>query len=140
MNDIETAALKATAVFYQLVPDYVVAGKNRDLMERALIEAIDALDVVEYSRTKRSLLAPIQNKIPFKRKRAILEIVEQYGLTGQESHILRYLANGRSASYIAEVLTLSIHTVRSHKYSIFRKLGVHSSEELEEFVRSRVHD
>lgn len=138
MNDIESAALKAAAVFYQLVPDYVIAGKNKELLERALIEAIDALDVVEYSRTTGSLLAPIQHKIPYWRKRVILEIVETYGLTSQESHILRYLANGRSAKYIADVLKLSIHTVRSHKYSIFKKLNVHTNKELEDFVSARL--
>ena len=63
-------------------------------------------------------------------KKAILHIEREYGLTERESHILRYLANERNPTYIANALGISPSTAKAHKYSIFKKLGVHTSDEL----------
>ena len=65
-----------------------------------------------------------------RRKKAILAIEQEFGLTERESHILRYLANERNPTYIANALGISPSTAKAHKYSIFKKLGVHTSEEL----------
>ena len=40
------------------------------------------------------------------------------------------LAKGRSTAYIQDKLYISPHTVKSHTYKIYRKLGVSSREEL----------
>ena len=44
------------------------------------------------------------------------------------------LCQGRSKSYIAESLFISENTVRSHSKNIYRKLGVHSKQELLDLV------
>ncbi len=46
------------------------------------------------------------------------------GLTARESEVMRLLVDGRSASEIAEELTISVHTARNHIAHVYEKLGV----------------
>ena len=46
------------------------------------------------------------------------------------AHLPRFLANERNPTYIANALGIAQATAKAHKYSIFKKLGVHTSEEL----------
>ncbi|MGO9312137.1 MAG: LuxR C-terminal-related transcriptional regulator [Syntrophobacteraceae bacterium] len=50
-------------------------------------------------------------------------------LTGRESQVLRLIAGGLSNIEIAEVLSLSPHTVKSHVIHIFNKLGANDRTE-----------
>ena len=50
-------------------------------------------------------------------------------LTAREREVLDLVAEGRTNPQIAELLTLSLHTVRNHVQSILRKLGAHSKLE-----------
>jgi two-component system nitrate/nitrite response regulator NarL len=45
-------------------------------------------------------------------------------LSGREHEVLRLVADGRSAPQIAEQLTLSSHTVKTHMRNLYEKLGV----------------
>ena len=47
-------------------------------------------------------------------------------LTEREMEVLQLLAEGFSNREIAQRLFLSPHTVRSHAYNLYGKLGVHS--------------
>jgi PAS domain S-box-containing protein len=47
-------------------------------------------------------------------------------LTRREIEVLRLLADGRSSGMIADLLSISLETVRNHIKHILRKLGVHS--------------
>lgn len=58
------------------------------------------------------------------------------GLTPRESEILPYLVKGYDRGYIAECLTVSAETVKSHVRRIYEKLGVHSRVELFNAVAS----
>lgn len=58
------------------------------------------------------------------------ELAAAFGLTEREADILPMLARGRNASHIAETLALSRNTVATHRKNIYRKLGVHSQQEL----------
>jgi DNA-binding NarL/FixJ family response regulator len=51
-------------------------------------------------------------------------------LSGREREILSLISDGRRVSQIAPTLCLSVHTVRNHIKTIFRKLDVHSQSEL----------
>ena len=46
------------------------------------------------------------------------------------------LAKGRSMKHIEETLVISFHTAKSHANHIYRKLGVHSREELIDLVET----
>ncbi len=50
-------------------------------------------------------------------------------LTERELGILRLLAQGKDAQAIADELTISANTVRTHLQNIFSKLGAHSKLE-----------
>jgi DNA-binding NarL/FixJ family response regulator len=58
------------------------------------------------------------------------------GLSRREVEIVRMLSEGRRVAAIARDLDLSVHTVRNHLRAIFRKLELHSQDELLDAVRS----
>ena len=58
-------------------------------------------------------------------------------LTPRESEILALLARGRNRKFISEDLVVSEETIKSHVYSIYRKLGIHSQQELLDMVEVR---
>ncbi len=51
---------------------------------------------------------------------------DDYGLTGREKDILKYLVDGHSKRRIADALYISYHTVDTHLKNIYLKLQVHS--------------
>jgi PAS domain S-box-containing protein len=58
-------------------------------------------------------------------------------LTPRQSEVLRMLAAGCSTEQIAQMMNLSIETVRNHIRAILRKLGAHSRLEAVAIARSR---
>jgi DNA-binding NarL/FixJ family response regulator len=59
-------------------------------------------------------------------------------LSARERDIGAALLRGESVTKVARTLGLSVHTVRNHVKSIYRKLGVHSQLELVARLKSRV--
>ena len=57
-------------------------------------------------------------------------MVRECGLTPRETQVLALLAEGRSATYIAQELSLSADTVKGHVRHVYQKLDVHSKQEL----------
>ena len=57
-----------------------------------------------------------------------------YELTPREREILPLVVRGLDTSTIAQTLGVSDNTVRTHKKSLYRKLGVHSKQELLELM------
>ena len=55
---------------------------------------------------------------------------ETSGLSSREAEVMELLARGRDLPYIAELLCISKSTVQSHGKRIYRKMGVHSKQEL----------
>ncbi len=51
-------------------------------------------------------------------------------LSAREVEIARFLLSGKKSTAIAGAYHISVHTVRQHLKSIYRKLGVHSQLEL----------
>lgn len=58
----------------------------------------------------------------------------KYGLSARELEILDLFAQGRSANWIADNLTISKNTVRSHLRASYTKLDVHTRQELLDFL------
>ena len=58
-------------------------------------------------------------------------------LTPRQSEVLRMLAAGCSTAQIAEMMNLSIETVRNHIRAVLRKLGAHSRLEAVAIARKR---
>lgn len=57
-------------------------------------------------------------------------LAQEYGLSPREGDILLHLGRGHSYAYIANALTVSENTVRTHVRNLYRKMGVTSREEL----------
>ncbi len=57
-------------------------------------------------------------------------VTERYKLSPRESEVLTYLVRGRNAKHIAEKLFISESTTKTHISNIYRKLGIHSQQEL----------
>ena len=58
------------------------------------------------------------------------ELAERHRLTPREREIALLLARGRSAVFIAEDLSCSPATDRSHAKNIYTKLDIHKKQEL----------
>ncbi len=63
-------------------------------------------------------------------ERLLPEVGPALPLTEREREVVRLLAQGKKTTEIAELLCRSVTTVRSHKVSAMRKLGVRTTREL----------
>ena len=57
-------------------------------------------------------------------------IAQLYGLTPKETEVMTLIGKGRSAQRIQEALDVSASTVNTHVNHIYRKMGVHSRQEM----------
>jgi DNA-binding CsgD family transcriptional regulator len=55
---------------------------------------------------------------------------EECGLTEREAQVCALIASGRNKTGVAERLSLSENTVRTHSKNAYAKLGIHTKEEL----------
>ena len=58
----------------------------------------------------------------------------QYGLTKRELEVLGFIVQGRSVPYIAQALTLSDNTVKTHIRHVYAKGDIHSRQELLDLI------
>lgn len=59
---------------------------------------------------------------------------DRYKLSPREREILQILLKGRDARYIMEKFYISQSTAKTHIYNIYRKFGIHSRQELLDFI------
>ncbi len=59
-------------------------------------------------------------------------------LTNREEEIFRFICDGLKNNQIAEALNISIHTVKTHRKRILKKLDVNTSMELHKFSVSNL--
>ncbi|WP_251231131.1 helix-turn-helix domain-containing protein [Adlercreutzia aquisgranensis] len=57
-------------------------------------------------------------------------IAREAGLTEREAEVLLLLARGRDALFVEQELLISRNTVKTHRKNIYRKLGIHTQQEL----------
>lgn len=57
-----------------------------------------------------------------------------YKLSPRETEVLHILLRGRDVKYIMDKFCISQSTAKTHVYNIYRKLGIHSRQELLDFV------
>jgi len=58
------------------------------------------------------------------------EFIEKMKLTVREREIIKLVGSGKSSTIISEQLFLSLHTVRTHKKNIMKKLELNTTAEL----------
>jgi DNA-binding CsgD family transcriptional regulator len=59
---------------------------------------------------------------------------KEHGLTARETEALRYLAAGRGDNQIAQAMGVSYNTARTHVRNVYSKCGVHSRQELIDYI------
>lgn len=57
-----------------------------------------------------------------------------FGLSTRETEVMEHIARGHSVPAIAELLTISENTVRTHSKHIYTKLDIHSKVELSKLL------
>ena len=62
------------------------------------------------------------------------ELASRYGLTPREAEVVRCASQGHSLEKTAELLGVSVNTVRTHNRSAYAKMGVHSRQEIIELA------
>lgn len=93
---------------------YVVKHGNSDELLRAIPAVLDG----------QCFISP-----------ALAEVVDDGAtslalLTSREQEILTLLARGKSNQDVADLLALSVHTVRTHRQNILEKLDLHNAAEM----------
>jgi DNA-binding CsgD family transcriptional regulator len=73
------------------------------------------------------------------RHRACISLGKKNRLTEREFITLEYLAMGHTMPHIAETLGVSQNTIRSHAKAIYRKMNLHSKQELIDVVDNQIN-
>lgn len=97
------------------------------------------LKVILLSRVKASSrkegFAPVKTVSDFEEK--CDSLANAYGLSKREHEIFGLVAKGYSSRWISESLCISISTVQTHTKSCYRKMGVHSKQDIIELVNGQ---
>lgn len=87
---------------------------------------------------------PSQQPIPPSRDRLIetacQSLAADHGLTNREHEVMGMLARGHNGYHIRDELGLSYNTVKTHVQRIYRKLDVHSQQELIDLVEGEARE
>lgn len=94
------------------------------------VEIADSLDIS--SNTLKTHIRNIFNKFNVKNRRDLLTLCGSYNkeLSTRENEILRLIEEGKANEEIADVLNISINTVRVHVWNICTKQNVKNRDEL----------
>lgn len=92
----------------------------------------NAIETAEQPKEETLSEKPEERAVPFvgRFKTACLTICDEAGLSPRESEVFMLMAKGRNAEYIQGALTISNYTAKTHIANIYRKVGVHSLQEL----------
>lgn len=111
--------------------------------------AVSELPVAE-SAVERDPFAPLRENDAELLQRLVMntdrydivcdKIARRYLLSPRQAEVLSLLARGRNASYIEDKLCISLSTAKSHISGVYRKLGVHTQQELLAFVQNEIDE
>lgn len=84
--------------------------------------------------------AVFSNQDPRNRKGSWMKrcriVADRYNLSPRQTEVLILLAKGRNTGFIQEQLVISSHTAKAHIYNTYRKIGIHSRQELLTLIES----
>lgn len=86
------------------------------------------ISVVLQTRKQPATEANVPHSGIFRRK--VSEVAKQHQLTPRQEEVLFLLGKGRNADYIQKEFYISHTTAKTHIYTIYKKLNVHSQQEL----------
>jgi DNA-binding CsgD family transcriptional regulator len=120
----------------------VVAGalllmpSEDDIRSMVVLDGEAALDSSELFCTDDGAGRTGQREKPVRQRFIVRceEVSNTYLLTARETDVLYLLAKGHSAAHIAKQLYIALGTVYTHTWHIYRKLDVHTQQELIDLV------
>ena len=121
-GDASAQAMTACALFAFVA--FLWLGFRRFSFEAA-IDGIEKPTATVGDRTREASL-----------DEACAAIGKAHGLTGRETEIFAMMARGRNVSFVQEHFVISRNTVKTHVKRIYKKLGVHSQQELIDLVEA----
>ena len=137
---ITIIALVATTLvpFYTLdggilAVDHAPSMTNEELLGSAL-SATSQNAAEDDERSSDAEVIPADWVSPW--RGACSQIAKLYQLSPRETEIFFLVAKGRNADYVQQKLVISTHTAKTHIANIYRKLEVHSSQELLDLVEA----
>ena len=110
------------AIMYVMFMALTVALVTRGWRDEPVVAAVPASNPVEKPASETDSHTPAS------------EIASLYRLSEREVEVMGYLSKGRGVSFTAEQLRLSQNTVKAYAKSLYKKLDVHSREELIDLV------
>lgn len=134
MEPLAAASYAGMAIVLVLIVAIVVVLGNlllRQVEPRAEEAAFPAASPI--GATDAALQAPS----PDARGAALARIARDFGLTAREAQTASYVSQGYSLEKTAELLGISINTVRTHMRSVYGKLAIHSRQELIDLLDGR---
>ena len=63
-------------------------------------------------------------------------VAQRYDLSPRQLEVLILLGKGRNAEYIENTLVISNHTAKAHIYNVYKKIGVHSQQDLIDLIEA----
>jgi len=119
-----------------LVQDALQAGAISYLLKDVSVDEL--ADAIRAAHAGRPTLAPEAAQVLIQATRAARESPELgYDLTPREREVLQLVAEGYTNREIAEMLTLSIKTVKTHRLHLMQKLGLHDRGDLIKYAIQR---
>lgn len=113
------------------------AGASGYLLKKMPLEAL--LEAIQIAHDGGAPINPTIAKKVLKLFRNTTPIDKSYNLTNRETEILELLVQGFSYKMVANELTISVETVRTHIKNIYEKLHVHSkSEAVAKAIRNHI--
>lgn len=76
---------------------------------------------------------PVEERTPRFRTQCV-RLAERNGVSERELEVMILTAKGRSATRIADDLGVTVATVNTHVHHVYRKLGVHSRQQLMDLI------
>lgn len=121
------------------VSNVAVAGVILALFVTAMLAVPDqgsaesALAPIRHENEKESAEPSGSFEMEFEAR--CMQVCERYGLSAREKDVFLLLGRGRDAPYIREALFISRNTVNTHVKHIYRKMGIHSKQELLDMLK-----
>ena len=142
IDELKARAMKSATNIYLDLPKYLDSNDTfiDTELPNLLVNLMDALDYIEYDRSGTTFFDYMVGQAASRAKVNFMQLLEDYRLTKRERYILPFLLNDASISIIAKAADISPSTVKVHKYSIFKKLDVHSMSELKDKVLNYSRD
>ena len=111
---------------FALVLAYALLPREKDIKDMVLLDEIDdvAGAVVDDENAQRN----------HRFTKKCEKVATHYLLSKRETEVLYLLAKGRNASYIKDALYISEGTAKTHIWRIYKKLNVHTQQDLIELI------